>query len=93
MINLKEYSQIIQDIIGQYDHIENDNMKIGAMAETIKQLREMHVKDNKIIKDDYFFLSLDDKGIIGDECRDNLTKNGDSDCDGICQAGETCVRP
>jgi len=53
---------------------------------------EVKVDDDKIVKDDYYFLGVDDKGIIGDECKDSHGGGADSNCDSICQKGETCVR-
>jgi len=53
---------------------------------------EVKVDDTKIVKDDYYFLGVDSKGIIGDECKDSHGGGADSNCDSICQKGETCVR-
>jgi len=49
-------------------------------------------KEEEIINDDYYFCGLDTNGIICDENKDVEGGQGDSNGDGICQPGETCIR-
>lgn len=54
----------------------------------VKEIGEV----NKSISVENYFCGVDGEGVICDEARDSLGGFGDSNRDGICQKGETCVR-